>query len=68
MRWVGHVTRIREKRNVYRILVGNPEEKRPLGRPRHTWVDNIQLDLREIRWGDVDWSELTQLGPSGGLL
>jgi hypothetical protein len=48
MRWAGHVARIREKRNAYRILVGNPEVKRPLGRPRRKWVDNIIMDLRKI--------------------
>jgi hypothetical protein len=47
MRWAGHVGRMVEKRNSYRILVGNPEGKR-LGRPRHRWVDNIKMDLREI--------------------
>jgi hypothetical protein len=48
MRWVGHVARMGEMRNVYRILVVKPEGKRPLGRPRHRWVDNIKMDLREI--------------------
>jgi hypothetical protein len=43
-----------EKINAYRLLVGNPEGKRPLGRPRHRWVDNIKLDLLEICWGSVD--------------
>jgi hypothetical protein len=47
MRWAGHVARIREK-NAYRILVGKPEGKRPVGRPRRRWVDNIKMDLREI--------------------
>jgi hypothetical protein len=47
-----------EKRNAYRILMGKPEGKRPLGRPRHRWVDNIQIDLREIGWVDVDWMDL----------
>jgi hypothetical protein len=47
MRWAGHVARIGEKRNAYRILVGNPEGNRPLGRPRCRWVDNIKMDLRE---------------------
>jgi hypothetical protein len=50
MRWVGHVARIGEKWNAYRILVGKPEGKRPLGRPRHMWMDNIKMDLREIGW------------------
>jgi hypothetical protein len=49
MRWAGHVTRM-EKRNAYRILVGKPEGKRPLGRPRHMGVDNIKMDHREIGW------------------
>jgi hypothetical protein len=48
MRWAGHVVRMVEKRNAYRILVGKPEGKRPLGRPRRRWVDNIKMDLREI--------------------
>jgi hypothetical protein len=47
-RWAGHVARMGEKRNAYRILVGKPEEKRPLGRPRRRWVDNIKMDVREI--------------------
>jgi hypothetical protein len=45
MRWAGHVARIGEKRNVYRLLVGKPEGKRPLGRPRRMWIDNIKMDL-----------------------
>jgi hypothetical protein len=60
MRWAGHVARIEEKRNAYRILVGNPERKRPLGRPRRRWVDNIKMDLREIGWDGMDWIDLTQ--------
>jgi hypothetical protein len=47
-----------DKRNAYRILVGMPEEKRPLGRPRHRWVDNIKMDLREIGWDGGDWIDL----------
>jgi hypothetical protein len=47
-------------RNAYRILVGKPEGKRPLGRPRRRWVDNITMDRREIGWDGVDWIELTQ--------
>jgi hypothetical protein len=47
-----------EKRNAYRILVGKPEGKRSLGRPRRRWVDNIKLDLRDIRWGVMDWIDL----------
>jgi hypothetical protein len=49
-----------EKRNAYRILVGKPEGKRPLGRPRLWWVDNIKIDLREIGWDDMNWIDLTQ--------
>jgi hypothetical protein len=49
-----------KKRNAYRILVGNPEEKRPLGRPGRRWVDNIQMDLREIGWDGMDWIDLAQ--------
>jgi hypothetical protein len=49
-----------EKRNVYRILAGKPEGKRPLGRLRSRWVDNITVDLREIRWGGMDWIDLAQ--------
>jgi hypothetical protein len=60
MRWAGHVTRMREKRNAYRLLVGKPEGKRPLGRPRRRWVANIKRDLEEVGWGDVDWIGLAQ--------
>jgi hypothetical protein len=60
MRWAGHVARMGEKRNAYRILSGNPEGKRPLGRPRRRWVDNIKMDLREIGWDGVDWIDLAQ--------
>jgi hypothetical protein len=58
MRWAGHVARIGEKRNAYRILVGKPEERKQLGRPRRRWVDNIKIDLREIGWNDMDWRGL----------
>jgi hypothetical protein len=54
MRWAGHVARIGEKKNTYRIFVGNSEGKRPLGRLRHRWVDNIRMDLGEIGWDGVD--------------
>jgi hypothetical protein len=60
MRWAGHVARMEETRNAYRILVGKPEGRRPLGRPRRKWVDNIKLDLREIGWDGMDWIDLTQ--------
>jgi hypothetical protein len=62
MRWAGHVARIGEKRNVYRLLVGKPEGKRPLGKPRRMWVDNINMDLLEIGWGGVDWIGVAQDG------
>jgi hypothetical protein len=51
---------MREKRNAYRLLVGKPEGKRPLRRPRHRWVDNIGMDLGEVGWGDVDGIGLAQ--------
>jgi hypothetical protein len=51
MRWAGHVARMGDERNVYRILVGKPEGKRPLGRLRHRWEDGIRMDLRETGWG-----------------
>jgi hypothetical protein len=60
MRWVGHVARMGEKRNAYRILVGKPEGKRQLGRPKRRWVDNIKMDLREIGWDRVDWMDMAQ--------
>jgi len=49
IRWAGHVARMGEKRSVFRVLVGKPEEKRPLGRPRRRWEDNIKTDLQEVR-------------------
>jgi hypothetical protein len=60
MRWAGHVARMGEKRNAYRILVGKPEGKRPLGRPRRRWADNIKIDLREIGWDGMDWIDVAQ--------
>jgi hypothetical protein len=57
-----------EKRNTYRIFLGKPEGKRPLGRPRCRWVKNIKLDLREIRWCGIDCSIWIRIGTSGGLL
>jgi hypothetical protein len=60
MRSTEHVTRKREKRNAYRLLVGKPERKRPIGRPRHRWEDNITMDLGEVGWGDVDWIGLAK--------
>jgi hypothetical protein len=60
MRWAEHVARMGEKRNAYRLLVGKPEGKRPLGRPKCRWVRNIRMDLVEVEWGDVDWIGLAQ--------
>jgi hypothetical protein len=60
IRWAGHVARMGEERNVYRVLMGKPEGKRPLGRPRRRWEDEIRMDLREIGWGGVDWIQLSQ--------
>jgi hypothetical protein len=59
-RWAGHVPWMGEKRNAYILLVGKQEGNRPLGRPRHRWVDNIRMDLGEVGWGDVDWIGLAQ--------
>jgi hypothetical protein len=59
-RWVGHVGRMGEERNVYRVLVGKPEGKRPLGRPRRRWEDRIRIYLRETGWWSVDWIQLAQ--------
>jgi hypothetical protein len=60
MRLAGHVVRMGDKRNAYRLLVGKPEGKRPLGRSRRIWVDNIWIDLGEVGWGDADWIGLAQ--------
>jgi hypothetical protein len=60
MRWEVHVALMGEKRNAYRILVGKSKGKRPLGRPRRRWMDNIKMGLREIGWDGVDWIGLVQ--------
>jgi len=60
MRWAGNVARMGEDRVVHRVLVGKPEGKRPLGRPRHRWEDNIKMDLQEVVGGRGDWMELAQ--------
>jgi hypothetical protein len=60
MRWARHVARMGEDRVVHRTLVGKPEEKRPLGRPRRRWEDNIKMDLQEVGGGRGDWMELAQ--------
>jgi hypothetical protein len=58
MRWAGHIAQKLAKKNAYRILVRKPEGKRPLGRSRRMWVDNIKMDLRDIGWGDIDRIDL----------
>jgi len=60
MKWAGHVARMGDGRGVYRVLVEKPERKRPLGRPRRRWEDNIKMDLQEIGCGGMDWIELAQ--------
>jgi hypothetical protein len=60
MRWAGHVARMGENRNAYRLLVGKPEGRRPLGRPRRRWLDNIRMRIAEVGWGDVDLIDLAQ--------
>jgi len=60
MRWTEHVARMEEGRNVYRVLVGKPEGRRPLGRPRRRWEDNIRMDLREVECGGVNLMKLAQ--------
>jgi len=60
MRWAGHVARMGEDRGVYRVLVGKPEGRRPLRRPRHRWMDNIRKDLQEVGCGHVDLIGLAQ--------
>jgi hypothetical protein len=68
MRCTGHVARMWETRDAYRILVGKPEGKRPLGRPRCRWGDNIKIDLREREWDVRTGSIWPRIGTSGGLL
>jgi hypothetical protein len=60
MSWAGHITRLVAKRNAYRILVGKPEGSRPLGSPVHRWEDNINMSLREIELGGMDWIDVAQ--------
>jgi hypothetical protein len=68
MRWAGHVERMGEKKSAYRLLVGKPERKRPLGRTRRRWVDNIRIDLGKVKW--VMWTGLVwlRIGTGGELL
>jgi hypothetical protein len=60
MRWAGHVAHVGEERKVYKVLVGKPKGRRPLGRPSHRWEDGVRMDLREIGLGCVDWIRLAQ--------
>ena len=60
MKWAGHVARMGEERGVYRVLVGKQKGKRPLGRPRRGWVDNIRMDLQDVKCGYMDWIGLAQ--------
>ena len=60
MRWAGHIARMGERRGVYWGLMGKPEVKRPLERPRRRWEDNIMMDLQEVGCGGMDWIELAQ--------
>jgi hypothetical protein len=68
MRWAGHVARTREGRGIYRVLVGMSEGKRPLGRPRRGWEDDIKLDLREMGIDGTNWTQLAQDRVQCGLL
>jgi len=60
IRWAGHVARMGEEKGVYRVLLGKPEGRRPLGRPRRRWVDNIRMDLQVVGCGYMDWIGLAQ--------
>jgi len=60
MRWAGHVARMGEERGVHKVLVWKPEGRRPLGRPKRRWVDNIRMDLQEVGCGYMDWIGLVQ--------
>jgi hypothetical protein len=66
MRWAGHLARMGEDRKMYKVLVGKPEGRRPLERPRHRWEDGVRMDLREIGLEGVDWIRLAQDGPVPG--
>ena len=68
LRWTGHVARMEQSRNAYRVLVGNPEGKRPIRRPRRRWEDNIKMDLREVGCDTGEWIILLKIGTSGELM
>jgi hypothetical protein len=58
LRWMGHVAQMGERRGAYRLLMGKHEGRRPHGRPRHRWEDNIEIDVRQVGWGSMDWISL----------
>ena len=60
LRWIGHVARMEQSRNAYRVLVGKPEGNRPLGRPRRRWEDDIKMDLREVGCDPGEWKDLAE--------
>ena len=68
MRWAGHVARMGEERVVYRVLVGKPEGRSPLGRRRRRWVDNIRMNFQQVRYGYKDWIGLAQDREGAGRL
>jgi 3-oxoacyl-ACP reductase-like protein len=68
MTWVRHVAGMGEERGMYRVLVGKPEGKRPLGRSRHRWENNIRMDLQEMGCGVIDWIGLLRIETGGGQL
>jgi hypothetical protein len=68
LRWAGHVARMGERRGAYRVLVGKPEGRRPLGKPRRRWEDNIKMVLREVGWGAWTGSIWLRIGTGGELL
>ena len=67
-RWAGHVARMEEFRNAYRVLMGRSDGKRPLGRPRRRWEDNIKMDLKEVGCDARNWMALLKIGTNGGLM
>jgi hypothetical protein len=68
LRWAGHIARMGERRGAYRTLVGKPEGRRPLERPRRRWENNIKVDLQEVRWGAEAGSIWLRIGTGGGFL
>jgi hypothetical protein len=60
MQGVGHIAHIGEREGSYKVLVGKPEGKRPLGRHRHAWEDTMKMDLQEVEWGGMDWIDLAE--------